>query len=145
MIFFSPPARWSDAFLKPLLLQVLMVAWSPQPIQNSSSRTRSTRLRTKAVGSLKVYDGDVLVGRVNCINTDENRAHSLWKITHIEIDGSGHGDSQNVSGRSSVWSKYRCTAVRVDLSGNPHPSGEVLNFSNDGYHYVKDFCRVKLH
>lgn len=90
------------------------------------------------IGRLPVFDGVSKLGYVDCINNDEGRRNSLWRLTDVTIDGSGSGDEHNVSGRCMTWARFHCTAIRIDSLGLPHKSGEVIEFSSAGFYTISD-------
>ncbi|APD92004.1 MAG: hypothetical protein CBC55_02590 [Gammaproteobacteria bacterium TMED95] len=108
-------------------------ALRPQALDNDNAGKREP-----------VFSDAVKKGYADLRNTDPSRALSLWEITDVKADGAGCGDSHNVSGRNSAWTRYTCTAKRVNIDGSPHVSGETLSFSNAGLFTVKDYTAVRL-
>lgn len=109
-----------------------------------------TALKPQAVNNNSIgkqdpvfYDGKCL-GRFDLRNNEPGRALSIWEITNVKVDGSGCGDSHNISGNNTKWGRYEVTAKRVNIDGNPHKSGEILHFSNVGCFTVTDYQAVKL-
>lgn len=98
-----------------------------------------------SIGShMPVWHNGQKMGYADCTNNSVERAFSLWEIMHVSVNGSGNGDSHNVSGQTMAWPKYECVAKRVSRDGSDHPSGEVLHFCSSGPMYIKDYQPVQL-
>ena len=138
-----------DIFQSPsALIQCLSTAHYDEAIQDVVIDTKSLRPQTvnsKNVGSSEqIWHNNEMIGRFDLRNNDENRVNSLWEITEVQTEGSGCGDSHNISGRSTHWPRYYVTAKRVNIDGSDHASKETISFSNAGLFTVKDYRAVRL-
>jgi hypothetical protein len=84
------------------------------------------------------------VGYADLRNIDPERANSIWRITAVDADASGCGDSHNISGKSTTWTKFTYHAQRILKSGQPHPNKENLIFSSSGFLSIPDLTLLSL-
>lgn len=94
--------------------------------------------------SQSVWHKATKIGYFDLRNNTQDRALSLWEITHKNIDVSGCGESHNTSEKITRWARYFCKAKRINIDGSTHESNEILSFSNSGYNIVKDYRQVTL-
>jgi hypothetical protein len=116
-----------------------------QSIDVNQTQLMPNIVNSDKVGALApVYYGKTKVGYCDVRKNDTSRAGSLWKIIDIKAVHSGCGDSHNVSGKTTQWSRYFCKAKRINLDGTDHDSHEIINFSNSGSNVIKDYKQVRL-
>lgn len=97
----------------------------------------------RVTGRLPVWVGDECIGRVDCVNTDENRQNSLWRLTRVDTQGAGHGNCHHISGAELTWARYDCQAMRIHPDGTPHESGETVSFQSAGSRCIVDLTFIR--